>query len=340
MTAAAITQAHVSGPLGQALAVIGGETWLYEAAGRRRPSHNDIQFFFNRGLEVRPIGQPVVSDLEGILDEETRKFRALHGVLYGLDADLDDATRSREMRRASGLLADWAVAGFVACRFLRPPDKAEWDIARGLELARRADLPLIVRLYAIVDGPILGWVEDTIREWASKEGFGAAARAELVAQSYANGLVAATANAIYDNDQPRTGTLLFEADTTHWDSGLVGLFAKQLTGSMRIDAGPSFGNQDTVADDRGMEISVQFHMLPTVEVHETPAKLNSQGQRALSVLRWRTADSFLGMEQQQVGWAIRSCLSGWPTTYRWSGRYGIANPNRASARPTGWRNAR
>jgi hypothetical protein len=228
VTAAAIMQAHVSGPLGQALAVIGGEIWLFEAAGRRRPSHNDIRFFFDHGLEVRPIGQPIAADLEGILDEETRKFRALHGVLYGLDADLDDATRSHEMRRASGLLSDPAVAEFVNCRFLQPPDTTAWDIAHALELARRADLPLIERLYAIVDSKVLGQVEDTIRDWAIHEGYGSARRAEVVEQAYDDGLVAAVARAAHDDDRPHLGTLLFDAETARGDRRLVEYLIQEL----------------------------------------------------------------------------------------------------------------
>ncbi|HVC60230.1 MAG TPA: hypothetical protein VND19_07725 [Acetobacteraceae bacterium] len=53
-----IGTAHVSGPLGQALAVVDGETWLYQSGReRRRPSANDIRFFFDFGLEVRPVAR-------------------------------------------------------------------------------------------------------------------------------------------------------------------------------------------------------------------------------------------------------------------------------------------
>jgi hypothetical protein len=49
-----VSKAHVCGPLGKALAVIDGTTWLYEGQERRRPTSNDIRFFFDFGLEVRP----------------------------------------------------------------------------------------------------------------------------------------------------------------------------------------------------------------------------------------------------------------------------------------------
>ena len=53
---ATISTAHVSGPLGQALALLEGETWLFETSGgRRRPTSNDIRFFFDYGMEVRPV---------------------------------------------------------------------------------------------------------------------------------------------------------------------------------------------------------------------------------------------------------------------------------------------
>jgi len=41
--------------LGQALAVVNDETWLYKDSDRRRASANDIRFFFELGLEIRAI---------------------------------------------------------------------------------------------------------------------------------------------------------------------------------------------------------------------------------------------------------------------------------------------
>lgn len=52
-----ITTAHLCGPLGQALAVVDGETWLYENRDKRRPTSNEIHFFFQNGLEVRAVSR-------------------------------------------------------------------------------------------------------------------------------------------------------------------------------------------------------------------------------------------------------------------------------------------
>ncbi len=86
---ATVTMAHVSGPLGQALAVIDGETWLYEIArDRRRPIGNDIKLFFDHGLEIW-------AELPTMLDAEARRFRALRDLLIGMDPDFDDDLRRR-----------------------------------------------------------------------------------------------------------------------------------------------------------------------------------------------------------------------------------------------------
>jgi hypothetical protein len=50
-----IKMAHLCGPLGQALAVVDGETWLYEKKDKRRPTANEVHFFFQNGMEVRAV---------------------------------------------------------------------------------------------------------------------------------------------------------------------------------------------------------------------------------------------------------------------------------------------
>ena len=47
---------QIRATLGQALAVIDGETWLFQTGrDKRRPASNDIRFFFDFGMEVRPV---------------------------------------------------------------------------------------------------------------------------------------------------------------------------------------------------------------------------------------------------------------------------------------------
>ena len=126
--------AHLCGPLGQALAVIDGTTWLYEGQERRSPTSNDIRFFFDFGLEVRsfdPVKDGALNErsLRSTLDLEARRFRTLEGLLIGMDAELDDDLRRRNMRRANQLLADPAVSIFVEKRFLRPVPTHAWDLA-------------------------------------------------------------------------------------------------------------------------------------------------------------------------------------------------------------------
>jgi hypothetical protein len=122
---APVTMAHLCGPLGQALAVIDGTTWLYEGQERRPPTSNDIRFFFDFGLEVRPFdtfkdGAPNEDSLRSALELEARRFQALEGLLIGMDAELDDDLRRRNMRRANRALALPAVSDFIGRRFLRP----------------------------------------------------------------------------------------------------------------------------------------------------------------------------------------------------------------------------
>ena len=112
---APITMAHLCGPLGQALAVVDNVTWLYEDKQRRQPSSNEIHLFFSHGLEVRPIdpsidGQPTDENLPSMLELETRRFRALQGLLIGMDSEIEDQLRIRNMRRSNRLLQDDLVS--------------------------------------------------------------------------------------------------------------------------------------------------------------------------------------------------------------------------------------
>jgi tetratricopeptide (TPR) repeat protein len=337
MTAAGIMQAHVCGPLGQALAVIGGETWLYEAAGdRRRPTHNDIRFFFDHGLEVRPItgagGSRVdISDLPAILDKETRYFRALHGVLFGMDPELDDSTRTRSMRRAATLLTDPAVDDFVSRRFLRPPDEGAWDVAHALELARSAELPVVVRLYAVINGPLLRRIEDTVREWAGVEGFDAVRRTDLVARTYDNGLVAAAAVAAQDGDRTRLGNLLFRADGARWDRRLVGHLAKVLMPPTATLPTPGAEKDDVVPDSTDPETTARSQVQAALDAYHARVRRQGRRRRGAEVGR-RGAGDPLEVARDQIDWIAARFLSGHPGE-AWNAVAGLARQQLATGEP-------
>jgi len=70
-----------------------------------------------------------------MLELETRRFRALQGLLIGMDPELDDDLRKRSMRRANRLLTDGAVAKFIERRFLKPVSKQTWDLPGARRLA-------------------------------------------------------------------------------------------------------------------------------------------------------------------------------------------------------------
>ncbi len=224
---AMVTMAHVSGSLGQALAVIDGETWLYEIArDRRRPTGNDIKLFFDHGLEIRALGsrgQSALSpdELPTMLDAEARRFRALRDLLIGMDPDFDDDLRRRSMMHAELLLADPQVSDFVTRRFVRPVDHQAWDIATARQLAQAAALPSVERQYALVDGPLLLQLEEQIRVWASHKTFNSLGYATLVDQAYDNGLISTLATAIHNGDHLRIKGLVFQATGKHWNIHLV-----------------------------------------------------------------------------------------------------------------------
>src|SRR5690349_14655618 len=169
-----IKLAHLCGPLGQALALIGEETWLFEDNERRRPTSNDIRFFFEHGLEVRIVdpsqdGALTVDNLSSILDLEVRCFQALQNLLVGMDAEIDDDLRIRNMRQVNRQLADHAVSDFVERRFLKPVVKEIWDLSGALRLACAEKLAAVERLYTIVDDTVLLQLEDEISIWASEQ---------------------------------------------------------------------------------------------------------------------------------------------------------------------------
>ena len=236
-TTVQITTAHLCGPLGQALAVVDGQTWIYENGSRRRATANDIRFFFDLGLEVRPVDPsgsgPLTEDrLSVMLEQETRCFQALHDLLLGMDADLDDDLRMRSMRGADRLLADAAVAAFVERRFLRPVEKEKWDVAGARRLAGAERLSVVERLYAIVDGPLLLRMENEIRDWLSGQGLTSVERALEIERAYETGLVAAltslSTTALERGPRVDIGETIIEARKVSWDRRLAAHLMERL----------------------------------------------------------------------------------------------------------------
>ena len=237
-TTAHIATAHLCGPLGQAIAVVDGETWIYENGNRRRASANDIRFFFDLGLEVRPVNplgaEPLTEDkLSAMLERETRCFQALHDLLLGMDADLEDSLRTRAIRRADRLLADAEVAAFVERRFLRPVEREKWDVAGAHRLAAAERLSAVERLYAIVDGPLLLRVENEIADWLTGKGLTSVQRLVEIEKAYDSGLVAVLsiglAISLRHNSRDYIRLKIIGASNISWDRSLaahlVGRFA-------------------------------------------------------------------------------------------------------------------
>jgi tetratricopeptide (TPR) repeat protein len=230
-----VTIAHICGPLGQALAVVDGKAWLYEAKERRRPPSNDVRFFFEHGLEVRAVdptedGELTEDNLTSILDLEERRFQALQGLLIGMDSELDDNFRHRGLQRTDRLLADRTVADFIERRFLKPVQQPAWDLSGALRLARAEALFAVERLYEIISDPLLHKMEDAIADWGSHRGLSSVERAIALNGAYATGLLATLAIAIHDGDQRKVGAKLLFAKDVDWDrhlaAYLVNRFAK------------------------------------------------------------------------------------------------------------------
>ena len=231
MSAASISHAHISGPLGQALAVVGGETWLFDADGTNsKPSHNDIRFFFDFGLEVQPL--PAVrsaAEITEALQRETRLFQALDGVLNGMDRDLIQDTRLQRMRRAARLMDDADIAAFVRARVLRPDTDPAWDVVGAERIARMADLPAVVELYGILASPILARINSEIRVWAANQGYNAVRRTEMVERCFGDGLAVAVARGAWQGDRTTLANLLFGARKAKWDPRLVAHLARAMS---------------------------------------------------------------------------------------------------------------
>jgi hypothetical protein len=137
-----LTDAFVSGSLGQAIfcqdrafQILDG--WRSEP---RDALPNEIQFFRQASREITPAhpeGLPVdLTTVRSRLEEETRFFQALDGLLIGMDPDFAASTRRRSILRADEILsANGDVALRVRERFLVPANTQDWDPRGGQILA-------------------------------------------------------------------------------------------------------------------------------------------------------------------------------------------------------------
>jgi tetratricopeptide (TPR) repeat protein len=166
----ATSLAHLCGPLGQALAIINGETWIYEGKSRRPAVSNDIRFFFEYGFEVRSITRwsdgMTEANLLSALDTEARRYQALQSLLMGMDPELSDSLRWRCMERAEGLLADRTITDFVEGRFSASIRQEGWDLDGARRLARQRGLSTVASLYTIAGAPTLDTIDATLRRAA------------------------------------------------------------------------------------------------------------------------------------------------------------------------------
>ena len=230
---APITMAHLCGSLGQALVVVDNVTWLYEDKQRWQPTANEIHFFFSHGLEVRPVdpsrdGHPTEESVPSLLELEACRFQALQGLLIGMDAEIDDQLRIRNMRRANRLLSDVRVSQFVERRFIRPVSSQEWDLAGACHLARAEELSTVQRLYEIVTGPALIHLEDEIAVWSVQQGYSSIERTSEIRMAYANGLIAFLATTIHDYPAAEVYSKVFFAKADDWDRRLATYLTRKI----------------------------------------------------------------------------------------------------------------
>ena len=140
-----VLEALVSGSLGQALYLEDETLRILDApdAEAREPLPNEVYWFRRAAREVAsadPDGLPIpVEIVRRRLEEETRFFTGLDGLLVGMDRDMSSGSRRRAIRRAEAVLsADSDVARRIRHRFLVPVNSQEWDAAGALSLSLEA----------------------------------------------------------------------------------------------------------------------------------------------------------------------------------------------------------
>lgn len=161
-----VTEAYISGSLGQAIYVDRGRSMILDVSKPDRPrlsTGNDISLFFNAALEVTPLQGSSVSieELSRRLVLETKQFDALDGLLIGMDADHEEAVRRKFIARSERLMSsDMRVARFVRGRFLVSIDLQQWDIVTAQSLATGISAKSAGLLYDILASGALDHLVD------------------------------------------------------------------------------------------------------------------------------------------------------------------------------------
>jgi tetratricopeptide (TPR) repeat protein len=311
---ASTTIAHLCGSLGQALAVVDGETWLYERKKRRRPTSNEIRFFFQHGMEVRPLDPsnegPLTNEkLFIILEVEERCFGALHNLLVGMDAELNSDLRRRAIRAANRLLATEEVTGFVETRFLRPVARQNWDLLGALDLSRSEKLGATERLYTIASESFLQLLEDEIMLWARAQNLTSVESAANVDAAYDSYLIAAVATSLHDGNPVRMREKIFFAKNRKWNRQLATHLVAHFSGTGASSASRRLSHDDeedvSNINDADIIARVRSRVEELLDAHR--ARKRREGRRhRTDVIGAEAYDAAL----KQVEWITRQFETG------------------------------
>lgn len=147
-----IEEVYISGPLGKALFKEGGTRFILDAASPERPVEcrpADLSSFFGYGAEYSASdeGPTDLGRVRAALEFRHRAHRALSLLLSGLDAELDNDTRSLAIEAAEGLLRHEPVRDFARARLLASPLPPEADVEGARLLAEYTNSPAAARAY-------------------------------------------------------------------------------------------------------------------------------------------------------------------------------------------------
>ena len=213
-----VVDAFVSGSLGQAVYREDRAFRILDApqAEPREALPNEIQWFRHAAREVAPVhaeGLPVALEVvRSRLEEETRFFRGLDGLLVGMDPDFSAKTRTRAISRAEEILsANGEVARRIRQRFLIPANAQEWDAAGALALALEHKANSASACYRLLAAGIIDRLADDIAAVVldkAGDGVDAARRREIILRS---GIVAELADIEAQADRKALSALLFRS---------------------------------------------------------------------------------------------------------------------------------
>lgn len=213
-----MTDAYISGALGQAIYIDHGCSMILDASKPNNPrisTANDVSLFFSAALEIVPIERGTISfsELSHRLVVETKQFDALDGLLVGMDSDQDMPVRKRFIARSEHLMnGDEAVASFVRRRFLIPTDRKAWDVSEARVLATSIKAMTAELMYEIVQCGLIDRLTSDV-QILLQEVLGGGARAahaeELIVRS---GLIGEIAVARRAHDSRRLTNIIFRRD--------------------------------------------------------------------------------------------------------------------------------